>query len=54
MEKSKKKQTTLTQEKENQSDNPSKFRLIKNENWHPARKPKVRIKPITDDLPLAA
>ena len=54
MKKSAKKQTTLNQDKENQSDNSPKFRLIKNENWQPVRKPKARINPISGDLPPAA
>jgi len=54
MKKSGKKQTTLNQDKENCSDNLPKFRLIKNENWQPAPKPKARIKPISGDLPPAA
>ncbi len=54
MKKSGKKQNSLTRDKENQSDNLPKFRLIKNENWQPARKPKARIKPVTGDLPPAA
>ncbi len=54
MKKSGKKQNSLTQDKENESNNLPKFRLIKNENWQPARKPKARIKPVIGDLPPAA
>jgi hypothetical protein len=54
MKKPSKKQIIQTQEKENQTDNRHKFWLIKNENWQPTPKPKVRIKLLPNDLPPAA
>jgi hypothetical protein len=54
MKKAANKQIDQTQEKESQTDNRQSFRLIKNENWQPPRKPKVRIKPLSRDLPPAA
>ncbi len=32
----------------------AKFKLIKNENWQPPRKPKIRIRINLEDLPPAA
>ena len=54
MKKAANKQTSKTQEKENQADKRQKFQLIKNQNWQPDRKPKVRIRVFPDDLPPAA
>ncbi len=54
MKKAVKKQIEQTQEKQSQTDKRRNFRLIKNENWQPPRKPKVRIKPLSGDLPPAA
>jgi hypothetical protein len=54
MKKTSKKQIVQTPEKDDQTDNRHKFRLIKNENWKPTPKPKVKIKPLPNDLPPAA
>lgn len=54
MKKAAKKQTNQNQEEENQTVNRQNFRLIKNENWQSPQKPKVRIKPLSRDLPPAA
>jgi hypothetical protein len=54
MKKAANKQNSNTQEKENQADKRQKFQLIKNENWQPPRKPKVRIRAFQDDVLPAA
>ncbi len=54
MKKADNKKANQTSEKEALAKNPPKFRLIKNENWQPPRKPKVRIKFVAEDLPPAA
>ncbi len=54
MKKASKKPVIQTQEKENQTDNRHKFQLIKNENWQPTPKAKVKVKPLLNDLPPAA
>jgi hypothetical protein len=54
MKESSKKKENQAVAKANQKDRLSNLRLIKNENWQPERKPKVRIKPLPDDtLPAA-
>jgi ribosomal protein S10 len=49
-----KKQTDQAEGEENLPNNRQHFRLIKNENWQPPRKPKVRMKSLPCDLPPAA